>query len=281
MWLHVPEASTSSRSAPGVGDSTSALNWRYQALEQFAWSRGKPMPSRLWLKQCSKAPWLQRLFGQMSEPSAAAHGVESWISSLAESRASHTASPVKNLGKTTSEISGPKLAELSCNPARGACLSKTSAACCRAEAPSAFTETFAALVSRLRRDYSQRQSAARRRTESGYSSSRWQTPSVADAMGGRLTRSGPRNNEPLLRGQAKMLCSRLDPTKSTSGPPSLERGQTLNLWFVEALMGWPAGLSACECSAMELSRWKVRMRFAISRLPLPTRAPEVQADLFG
>jgi hypothetical protein len=55
----------------------------------------------------------------------------------------------------------------------------------------------------------------------------WQTPSVADTLGGHLSRSGKRSNELLLKGQAQ---------KATPGV----RGQ-LNPAWVGQLMGLPDG----------------------------------------
>lgn len=58
-------------------------------------------------------------------------------------------------------------------------------------------------------------------------------------------------------------------------------GLTLNPRFVEALMGWPTGLTSCASSAMELSRFKAHMRYELWRIGLPQEDQPVQADLFG
>ena len=42
----------------------------------------------------------------------------------------------------------------------------------------------------------------------------------------------------------------------------------LNPGFVEWLMGWPPGHALCDCSATEFTRWRQRMRGALSRLPM-------------
>ena len=109
----------------------------------------------------------------------------------------------------------------------------------------------------------------------------WQTPSVASATGGQANRGGDRQNELLLAGQARDVSSRLALTISSPGSNTLPRTRTLNPQFVEALMAWPTGWSAFAYSETELSRWKADMRSVISRLPLPTRAPERQPDLFS
>lgn len=46
---------------------------------------------------------------------------------------------------------------------------------------------------------------------------KWSTPSIADVDGGRMSRSGERSSELLMKGQAEALFSRLDQTPSTFG----------------------------------------------------------------
>jgi hypothetical protein len=115
--------------------------------------------------------------------------------------------------------------------------------------------------------------------------SKWSTPSVADVTGGRTSRSGDRKNELLLNSQAKSLSSLQDlATNSVGGLPSTDR-RTLNPLFVEWLMGWPpgwtlAGWTDFACSATELSRFKQRMRCALSHLTSHA-APPAQLSLFS
>ena len=114
----------------------------------------------------------------------------------------------------------------------------------------------------------------------------WSTPSVADVQGGRKTRSGDRNSELLMNGQADQLSSRLDQTISTVGETSSTDRRSLNPLFVEWLMGWPPGWTLLAwtdfaCSATELSLFKQRMRSALLSLGLPREAPPAQLALFG
>lgn len=109
--------------------------------------------------------------------------------------------------------------------------------------------------------------------------SMWSAPTVADVLGGRKARGGDRSGELLLNGQTALLSSRLDPTTSTPGATPSTSGRQLNPLFTEWLMGWPTGWTASECSEMELSRFKQRMRFELSRLAL-LDAPPVQQSLF-
>ncbi len=286
MWLYVPNCGTS-RSAPEEEASTSPSSWQFQALAQSAWWRGKPMPPPFWSRRCAKDAWLRRLCGAMPEPLMAVAGVDKWMASLAASRANPTPKLGDGSAPTTSATSGLPPGASSCSLEPGLSSSKTSEACSTPEAPSVSTETFDALVSRLRLDFSGRTNASRRRwsvhlmSASVSSSSRWQTPSVASATGGQANRGGDRQNELLLAGQARDVSSRLALTISSPGSNTLPRTRTLNPQFVEALMAWPTGWSAFAYSETELSRWKADMRSVISRLPLPTRAPERQPDLFS
>ncbi|WP_246410867.1 hypothetical protein [Phyllobacterium trifolii] len=87
--------------------------------------------------------------------------------------------------------------------------------------------------------------------------------------------------------QAEALASSLPvhPIYPVGGIHSKER-RSLNPLFVEWLMGWPQGWTLLAwtdfaCSAMELSHWKQRMRFALSQLASPKEAPPAQLALFG
>lgn len=114
----------------------------------------------------------------------------------------------------------------------------------------------------------------------------WSTPSVADVQGGRKSRSGDRNSELLMNGQADELSSLLDQTTSTDGETHSKVRRSLNPLFVEWLMGWPPGWTLAAwtdfaCSETELSLWKALMRSALSQLGLPQEAPPQQLALFG
>lgn len=114
----------------------------------------------------------------------------------------------------------------------------------------------------------------------------WSTPSVADVQGGRKSRSGDRDNELLMNGQADQLCSHLDLTISTVGEAHSQPRRSLNPLFVAWLMGWPPAWTLVAwtdfaCSATELSLFKQRMRSALLSLGLPREAPPAQLALFG
>lgn len=109
----------------------------------------------------------------------------------------------------------------------------------------------------------------------------WVTPTAAISEGGQLSRSGDRKDELLLTGQAAFLSSHQALTNSPPGEKPLTSGRRLNPQFVEWMMGWPTGWSACACSGTEWSHWLERMRSALSQLASPPAAPPAQLSLFG
>jgi hypothetical protein len=104
VWIHVP--SNVSACAPVERDSISASDWLFPTLEQSAGWNGKLMPSRSWYAACRKVRWMTRLCGQISEPSTASRGVEQWIASLRDTRASHSPMRVSDLAKTIRDTFG-------------------------------------------------------------------------------------------------------------------------------------------------------------------------------
>ena len=282
MWVYVP--STTSASVPGEADLISASSWQIQALARSCWSRGKPSPARSWLTRWSRAGWLRLLCGRMPEPSTAAHGVALWMASLAASRASLIPSPGDSLARTTNATFGQTPAASSSSPARGGASSRTSRGCSPRAAQNGFGETFTDWASRLRADCSRRRKSARAMGGNGSSSSRWPTPAVADTTGGRMTRSGDRSGEMLLKGQAAAFSLR-DQTTETPGLPSSTHPRTsrpqLNPMFVEWLMGWPIGWTAFGCSETGWCRYRQLSRSALSSLASPSAALPPQLSLFG
>jgi hypothetical protein len=77
-----------------------------------------------------------------------------------------------------------------------------------------------------------------------------------------------------------ILSSRLHPMLYRVGQVSSPECRSLNPRFVEWLMGWPPGWTYFACSATELSRFKRRMRSALSALALPAEATPAQLALF-
>lgn len=104
MWAIIPEFSLS---APESRDSTLGSTEPFVDLERSAWWKGKPRASKSWQRACKKAPWILALCGRMPGPSTASLGVERWISSLLDTPASPSATPVRDGEQTTPGTSGP------------------------------------------------------------------------------------------------------------------------------------------------------------------------------
>jgi hypothetical protein len=197
-WIHIPDTSITSRSAPAAADSMSVSNWQFHVLAAFCWRRGKPLHARHWLRLCKRASWLKLLYGAMSEPSTADHGVVSWMASLAGSRVSPIPSPVASAENSTIATSGRRPAASSRKAGPGTSSSRTSAACSRRGMTkslerSEFTETFASWAMRLREDCLRRKKRARRISASASSSLAWQTPISADS-GEKATQASHQNS---------------------------------------------------------------------------------------
>lgn len=112
----------------------------------------------------------------------------------------------------------------------------------------------------------------------------WTTPSAGDGQRGGTITDGMSGTS--LTQQVNTLYSRPDLMISRVGEAHSRLRRSLNPLFVEWLMGWPPGWTLAAwtdfaCSATELSRFKQRMRCALSQLGLPQPAPSLQFSLFG
>ncbi len=95
-WLYVP----------GLEGSSSESSSRVHRFESSLMWRGTPMLPASWRREWRRGAWIQHLSGLTFEPSTVERGVESWISSLRASRASHSPSPVNSATKTMRGTSG-------------------------------------------------------------------------------------------------------------------------------------------------------------------------------
>ena len=87
MWLYVP--STSLKSAPVTQASSELSGLQAFLLARSVTSKTRLMRPQYWSRRWKREPWLRLLSGATSEPSTVEGGVESWISSLPDSPASH------------------------------------------------------------------------------------------------------------------------------------------------------------------------------------------------
>lgn len=106
MWIYIP--STYCRSAPGSEDSISESDWRFQALAQSAWLRGKPLPARSWHRRWTKDRCIQRLSGRMPEPSTVERGLAEFMASLPATPANPSPSQASDEEPKTPGTSGPR-----------------------------------------------------------------------------------------------------------------------------------------------------------------------------
>jgi hypothetical protein len=231
-------------------------------------------------------------------PSTAALGVESWMASLAASRASRIASPESARAATTNATSGPTLGASSSSPAPGSSSSRTSAACSRRSPASIRARygsgvTYSDWVSTLREDCSRRQKSAQAMSASASLSSQWPTQAGLKLLDNDQT-SLQSSEEQSMWPTPTANCVDMDTMERSgtagyvriaqkeAGSPYLAQvSGVLNPAFVEWMMGWPIGSTASACSATALSLFKQRMRFALSQLASPAAAPPAQLALFA
>jgi len=272
VWIHLP--STYRPSAPESGDSNSASSWRSQLLAQSASLRGKPTAAKSWLRGWKTAAWMKPLFGRICEPSTASRGVGSWIASLAATRASRSPSPESERATGTNVTCGLKSPASSEKSAPSGVSSRTSATT-YVWGSSRSKTSFAKWVTSLRRACSQRRKLGPHTNGNGYSL--WRTPATTDVgtplsklttkdggppqFGRRMYRDGKdgsRINQTQSLGlQALLWHSLRIQTTEKDGQESLPSRPQLNPLFVEWLMGWPLGWTACGRAATESYRqWR-------------------------
>ena len=159
---------------------TSDSDSLFPLLEQYVWWRGKPSPSRTWSKRWKTVTWTQHLFGRTLLNSTAKRGAESWIASLAATRASHSRlredEPEQVIQDTCSHTLPASLQK--CNLPW--CSSRTLTLILPLDLKKSESD-FKDWVIGLRREYSQRKKWGPR--TAGSASSLWGTPANADAVG--------------------------------------------------------------------------------------------------
>jgi hypothetical protein len=290
MWIYVPE--TSCQSAPASEDWISRLTWQAKMLEQFVMWREKPSLSRHWLKRWKQGGWIKRLFGRISKPSTASLGVESWIRSLAESRASLIPSPANSEDPTTSETSGPTPQESSPTSSPVESSWKTFQASLHITLNES-GQTYEQWVTQQRRDYFRRLRSAQAINASDFSywpTARAREPGstredYGDGLGelarmwpaataNRGTYSGEGYGSNLIE-ESKMWPTPLQSpsslhseTTQTDGHVCSPRCRKLNPLFVELHMGVPMGFSSMKTESIGSDRWGIWWSLSRERLRL-------------
>jgi hypothetical protein len=212
MWISVP--STFLASAPEQGHSISACSWRALLLAQSAMWRSKLTPAKSWQRAWKKERWTPRLFGRISEPSVAASGVDSWIASLAATRANRSALPVSSSALPIRDISGLLFGATSESSARSSASLKTSPTICSSDSTKS-PESYKRWATALRQACLLRRKSAHRINVNGSSS--WPTATTADARRGAFLNADLRNKD------GKRGAQLVDTAKQWRTPTALSR----------------------------------------------------------
>lgn len=208
------------------------------------WWKGKPLPSRSWRRVWKTAPWTRRLLGRISPPSTVDPGLERWISSWRATPAPPSPAPASSVATRTSATSGPRSSESFARWDQALSCWRTS------QGTFGWDSTASSLT--LPTSGSMRNGAlfarpmpGHRTAESG--SSFWPTPVAGDAKScgaaGYSTASG-RHAGVTLTDAARIWAGPRDLEATGPGSP-ITSTLRLNPRFVEALMGFRAGWTAC------------------------------------
>lgn len=184
MWLYLP---TSCHSARVEVDSTSESSALFEALAQSSTWKTKSLLPQSWSRTWKRNAFLPRLFGQTYEPSTAARGVASWISSLGATRASRSATPGSASALPTPGTCGLRCGASWPKSSPSGASSRMSALICDSDSTKS-PETFKAWATELRRSCLQRKKSARLMAASGSSS--WPT-ARASYNENRTTQNAP------------------------------------------------------------------------------------------
>lgn len=188
LWLHIPSSVLSAVEAASTQEFTSHSA---ETLARSATWRTKPQQPQRWLQAWRRNSWMTRLSGLTLSPSMADRGADSWMASLAATRASHSASQDAAEEQMTRATSGPtsptSFGQLSLDGA----FSRTSAVICDWDSEKSPT-SFEAWATALRRHCGERRKSALLTAESASSFSLWTTPTKGDGDGGQTQPSAAR-----------------------------------------------------------------------------------------
>ena len=241
MWVLVPRLSPS---AQALEDWTSPPKWSLELAESVTW-RGKQRASSSWLRAWKKGGWIRRLFTRMPEPSMADRGVAEWISSLPATRASRSASLAKGSQRLTQGTSGQTSSGSSVRHSQPSLSLRTSKDTSNeASAPSSVTLTnWGSMRSGEFTPLPEPEPPT-----AGTGCSSWPTAVAGDSKScgaaGYSTKSG-RHSGTTLTDACRI--GPLAPKETGQESPSTS-GRRLNPLFVEWLMGFREGWTACEPS---------------------------------
>jgi len=230
MWI-LPKQLHTSAFVPDTAALSLDLNESSQLCAQSLFVRSKPSPARTWLLKWKRDSWTQHLSGRILKPSHGKAFETAWTSSLAATPASHSAAPESASEQKTNDIFGPtSQAEFvfsSPESASSRTLRATSASDCEKS-----VQTWKALVTTQRGEYSQRLNAVRLTSEEE-----------------SFSLPTPCANEDSFRLGGNTQQSRTLEAQARRG--ELGEAGPLNPQFVEMMMGLPEGWTGCASSATE------------------------------
>jgi hypothetical protein len=232
IWI-IPKSLTSV-SVPVTAALTWGSNECCEVLAQSLMRKSMSLPAASWRRVWKAGNLILPRFGLMLSRSHTATFTAKWTSCLPDILASRSVRPDFNSASLTLDTFGPQLPKESALFDLGSFSSKT----CRVISPSDSTlscETFKALVTAARLDYSQRLKSVRATNAGGYSS--LPTP-CANEDSFRLNGSSQ---------QSKTLEARARRGELQTAGATIPAGP-LNPAFVEVMMGLPIGWTDCASS---------------------------------
>lgn len=230
MWI-LPKQLRTSAFVPATPESTSDLNECSQACAQSLTVRSKPSPARTFLRAWKQGNLTRLLSGLISSPSLGKSFLTAWTSSLEVTPASHSVQQASGLEPKTQDIFGPtsQAAFDFCAPESASLRTSRDTLALDSEKS---LQTWKALVTKRRGEYSQRLNAERLTSEE--ESFSLPTP-CANEDSFRL--GGNTQQSKTLEAQARR--------------GELGEAGPLNPQFVETMMGLPIGWTDCASSATE------------------------------
>ena len=105
MWILTPSITSAFAAATGASTSVSSEQLA-SAFARSLLSRSKPSPQRTWLQRLKRDSWTTHLSGAISSDSLGESFTDWWTSSLAATRASHSAQPASDSAPKTHDTSG-------------------------------------------------------------------------------------------------------------------------------------------------------------------------------